>query len=331
VTKRAQPSPRGAARASRSGNAVHAPSLATRLVAIVSDIHFDCHDPAAWRAFRLWHAANRPAETVVLGDFVDLGMMSRYRQGDDDPLNAIEQVKVFVREANALAAECGRLTVIEGNHDERWGRLVEAFQAGALKGAIGLTLREQCVAQGLSADVRWIRESAKTPPLRLGGFTLRHGHRQVGRFGGPVHIAANRVNKNLGASEVVGHHHRAQLFARSAGGRTAVVIANPCMTGDHEYAPDADWQRGFTILETFGEGHGLATAYPIVMHDGAFAWAGRLYDGRASIRAEAARAPSKPPKAKPVERTTKRTKAPAAPARKPSKKTPKPVAKKARR
>lgn len=146
-----------------------------------------------------------------------------------------------------------------------------------------------------------------------------------------MHIAANRVNKNLGASEVVGHHHRAQLFARSAGGRTAVVIANPCMTGDHEYAPDADWQRGFTILETFGEGHGLATAYPIVMHDGAFAWSGRLYDGRASIRAEAARAPSKPPKAKPVERATKRTKAPAAPARTPSKQPSKPAAKKARR
>jgi len=298
VTKRrAPPSIRGAARASRSRNAAHAPSPATRLVAIVSDIHFDAHDPAAWAAFRLWHTTNRPAETIVLGDFVDLGMMSRYRQGDEDPLNAIEQVKEFVREANALAAECELLTVVEGNHDERWGRLVEAFQAGALKGAIGLTLREQCYAQGLDSRVRWIRESAKTPPLRIGGFTLRHGHRQVGRFGGPMHIAANRITKNLGASEVVGHHHRAQFFARSAGGRTAVVIANPCLTGDHEYAPDADWQRGFTIIETLGADR--ATAYPIVMHDGAFAWAGRVYDGRAILREAAARvAPPRPVKAR---------------------------------
>lgn len=125
--RRAEPTHRGAARASRSDSAASRTSPATHLVAIVSDIHFSSHDGPSWRAFRLWHAANRPAETIILGDFIDLGMMSRYRQSDDDPLNAIEQVKVFVREANALAAECGLLTVIEGNHDERWGRLVEMF------------------------------------------------------------------------------------------------------------------------------------------------------------------------------------------------------------
>lgn len=262
---------------------------------MVSDIHFDLHHEGAWRAFRRWHAANRPAETVLNGDIVDLGMCSRYPQRPGDPLNAIEQIRVMVAEVNALADEAGRVVVVEGNHDERWSRLLEVFQATALEGAVGLTLREQCRAQGLRDDVVWLRESTRTRGHSLGPFLVRHGHRQGSRFS-PIHVAANRVTKGLGQCEIVGHHHRAQLFCRTAGARTAVVIANPCLTLDHEYAPDPDWQRGFTVVEVFdGPRHEpRATAYPVVMApDGSFAWGGAVYsaDPDPPPRARAPRAP----------------------------------------
>ena len=51
-------------------------SIKSDVVAIISDIHFDLHHEPTWKAFRKWHADTKPAKTIVLGDFVDLGMMS---------------------------------------------------------------------------------------------------------------------------------------------------------------------------------------------------------------------------------------------------------------
>jgi len=72
--------------------------MKSQLVAIVSDIHFDLHDVPTWHAFRKWHKDVKPDKTVFLGDFIDLGMMSRYSQGKDDPLFAIPQIKAFIKE-----------------------------------------------------------------------------------------------------------------------------------------------------------------------------------------------------------------------------------------
>lgn len=248
-------------------------------VAIVSDIHFDLHHVPTWNAFRKWHSDVNPDKTVILGDFVDLGMMSRYTQGKDDPLYAIPQIKAFVQEANDLIKECGELIILEGNHDERWSKFLGGAAPYALKDALGLTLEDQCYAQGLSNNVSWLREDTEVRGVKCGPFVLRHGHNQSGRFGGGKHLAANRIAKSLGQSEVFGHHHRAQLYCQTAHGKTAIGIANPCMTGDHEYSKDPDWQRGFTILEIFGDDMELASPYLVVMDNGRFAWNGTVYDG----------------------------------------------------
>ena len=54
------------------------------------------------------------------------------------------------------------------------------------------------------------------------------------------------------------------------------------MTIDHNYLPDPDWQRGFTILECWETSKKVrVTPHVIIAQDGAFAWAGEVYDGRA--------------------------------------------------
>lgn len=255
----------------------------SRIVAIVSDIHFDLHDVQAWKSFRQWHRAIRPHTTVVLGDFVDLGMLSRFVQGTNDAMHAIPQIKCFVDEANALKRECTRLVVIEGNHDERWAKALCGAAPWLFRGALGLSLEAQCRSQGLDARAEWRCESARQPSFTVAQFALQHGHKQAGSFGGGVHIAANALNRGLGQSYVRGHHHRGQMFAKSAHGRTAVSIANPCLTIDHDYAPGADWQRGFTVLEAFKRPDGTehATPHLVLMERGEFAWNGRVYDGKA--------------------------------------------------
>ncbi len=253
----------------------------SQIVAIVSDIHFDLHDVPTWRAFRKWHTIVKPDKTVMLGDFLDLGMMSRYTQGKDDPLYAVPQIKCFVKEANALALECGELVILEGNHDERWSRYVAGAAPHVLKDALGLTLKDQCLAQGLNPDMTWHREDMEFKGVPCGPFILRHGHNQSGRYGGGKHLAANRIQKSLGQSEVFGHHHRAQMHCQTAHGKTAIAIANPSMTKDHDYAKDPDWQRGFTILEIFEDPSGefCATPHVVVMQNGRFAYGRTVYDG----------------------------------------------------
>jgi predicted phosphodiesterase len=252
----------------------------SEIIAIVNDIHFDEHDVPTWRAFRKWHKDVRPAKTIMLGDFLDLGMVSRYTVGKTDPLFAIVQIKCFVKEANELIKECGELIVVEGNHDERWDKHVYGAIPSALRDAIGLSLREQCFAQGLDKKVKWVKEDVQVKGVQCGPFLLRHGHNQARGFGGGgKHLAANRIMKTLGQSEIFGHHHKVQMHCQTAQGKTAIAIANGCMTGNHGYDPDPNWQRGFCVLELYGPGNKYATPHPIIIQEGHFAYNGKVYNG----------------------------------------------------
>lgn len=249
----------------------------SQIISIVSDIHFDLHDIPTWRAFRKWHTYTKPHRTIILGDFLDLGMMSKFVPGAHDTRDPIAQIKCFVPEVNALAAEAGTVEVMEGNHDERWGKFVMGAAPDVLKDAKGLSLREQCLAQGMNPAIVWHREGLDDAGIKVGHIHYRHGHRQAGQFGGGKHLCANRLMKSMGVSEGFGHFHRAQMFWQSAHGRTAVSVSNPCMTRPHDYAGAyPDWQLGFTKVEVVN-GHGFP--YVIVMEKGVFAEGGRVYDG----------------------------------------------------
>jgi predicted phosphodiesterase len=248
------------------------------VVAIVSDIHFDQVDWPTWNAFKKWHADQKPDKTVILGDFVDFGMLSKYLQGSKDPVNAIPQIAMFVQEANALKKNSKNVIVMEGNHDERWDKAIFGAHGAALKDAKGLTLKDQCMYHGLDKGITWLKEDLENTGVKCGPFVLRHGHRQ-GTGWGARHLAANRIQRSLGVSEVFGHYHRAQMFCQTAHGKTAVAIANPHMSGEHSYTSDPDWQRGFTVLELYGPDNIYATPHLVLIQDGRFAWGGTLYDG----------------------------------------------------
>lgn len=258
--------------------------MKSHIVAIVSDIHFDQHDTKLWAGFKAWCKAVKPAGVVVLGDIVDFGMLSTYAQSGSDPVKAINQIKLAVSELNQVKATCGRLWCAYGNHDERWERVVLGARAQNLEGAVGLSFVEQMTAQGLEG-VEWFRESCDTPGLILGkkAFMARHGHNQAGRFG-IVHISARLLNEQPTISTGVGHHHRAQLACRTHYDGTVIqAIANPHMSGNHEYGSRApNWQRGFTILEFYGAKRlrdcaNFTSQIVIADRRSRFAYGGRVY------------------------------------------------------
>lgn len=251
----------------------------SRLIAVINDVHIPNQHPRAWALFRAWHAAVRPHETIVLGDGIDLAAASRFALDERDTPFLVDEFRAFGREMDALAAECGTLTIALGNHEARLAKALAGQSATALRGLRGTSFREIAEANGLTARVAWFAESLEQPGLVRGQFLLQHGDRQAGLGGGGVHLAATAVARGLGQSFVRGHHHRAQMFARTAYGRTAVAVASPCLTRDHDYAggQSADWQRGWTVLEVSGRDPATATPYVVVVLDGTVSWGGRTW------------------------------------------------------
>ena len=252
---------------------------APQLVAIASDIHWRSEAPS-WRAFRRWHATVRPHRTILLGDLIDAAMVSRHDPHKDDPATILEELEALVDQCNALAAECGELTLCIGNHDKR----VEAYLRGprpqVTKGLRGITLPELAREHGLDARVKWFEETAERPWLPLAQFHLQHGHNSSGRFGAGMHPAAMSVTKSNGHSVLRGHLHRGQVYARTAFGRTAIGIANPCMVKPMGYAPNADWQQGFSALLLRPPTFDYATPFVVFCDDeGGFCWGDRYYSG----------------------------------------------------
>lgn len=273
----------------------------SRIVVMLSDVHFPHHDQSAWEAVMEFIVEVQPYWVVLDGDLVDLAGLGVYEKKGDEP-TALEELMVAIREINRLAAVCERVTFVVGNHENRWKRILGGVAPHILEGLEGLTLRDQFRAQGLSQRVEWFEESVSQPALRVGQFHIRHGHKQAGRFGGGVNIASTRLNKSLGVSEAVGHHHAAQHVARAGHGRVAQVIANPCLTQMHEYAgSDMVWLRGFTIFELFPSGKWAQPHLIVLSPRRRFAWAGRVY-GQGKTRREDPKthSASKPAASKPA-------------------------------
>jgi len=261
----------------RGGPAAGAPR-ASRLVGVVSDIHFPVPHRKNWQAWLAWVRRNRPWKVIIAGDAMDMLPVSRHDKHRDDPVHLLAEIEECVGACNELAGLAEHVVFMPGNHEKRYERYLHGPTPHVLRGLKGLTLEEQMRANGLVDKVAWYTEKVGATGIAVGQFVVRHGDKQTGRFGGGINLATNRLNKSLGQSELFGHHHVAQMAARSAHGRTAVVIANPCIADYQDYAgSDVTWQSGFTILEL--DARDYATPYIVLMQDGRFSWGGVTYDG----------------------------------------------------
>jgi predicted phosphodiesterase len=250
-------------------------TLNSGIIAIVSDIHFPHHDKAVWKAFKKWAAYVKPKRIIILGDFVDLEAISRFGKSPGSTPYVVNELKLFIQEANWLAT-IAQVDIVFGNHEARFDKKVAEAFGYAANGLLGLTLKDQLYFQGLDNHIKIYEESTKFRGIQIGQFLLRHGDKQAGRVAAK-NIASIKLDKSLGDSEIVGHHHAMQYVCRTNGPKIAQAIVNPCMTIDHEYAVGNQWVRGFTILEEVSKD--FVTPYPVVIHQGKFAYGGRVYNG----------------------------------------------------
>lgn len=222
-------------------------------VIVASDIHFGAHLEQAVASFLDFTAANLPSLVVLAGDIVDLSAISSYDPDEGSAAEVIPEIKGAVKWTNAIAKACP-VYILSGNHEDRWRRAVVGSRAVSLKGAKGLTLHDQFLAQGLDPSVRWVDEGPGTPGLMIGkrALLIRHGHVQSGKYSSAKSVPDKLLRQTPTVSTLVGHHHRGGFLANTVLGDTIFGIANPHLSGDHAYNPNANWQRGFTLLEFYG-------------------------------------------------------------------------------
>jgi predicted phosphodiesterase len=261
--------------------------MRSQTVFIVSDIHIPHHDHAAWEAIVACMNDVRPDWVIVLGDGIDLGMLSAYKRGRNDPVEALPEVKAFTREMNRISHLTKRTTILYGNHCIRWENYLLGAKPEVMKGVRGLTLEDQCRWEGMHPSIEWTKESTFNTGIKLGSKCIaRHGDKQARNgISQPRNLANNMLTKSNGFSEIVGHHHRLSYQVQTAHEVDAFAIANPCVTPMHDYAgSDRRWQQGFTCVELSAPDFDDVTAYPVLMQRQRFSFRGKTYDGHAIAR-----------------------------------------------
>lgn len=256
------------------------------IIGVASDMHLGILHEPTFVAFEEWCKEVQPDELFLNGDTFDFSSLSDYPKSSDALECAIDEVVFGVEILNRLKRYTDRMRIQVGNHCKRWDKVLLGSRSQALKGAKGLTLKDQCLAHGLDPDIEWVKETAKTPAAWLSqDLIARHGDMQSGKFGGAVNLCTNRLAKNNGISEILGHHHRAQIAYRTALDRTSFVMSLPTMADYEDYAPGADWQRGWATL-TFNRKpkHREPPTLPLVVQPalvtvehGIAMWGGRMY------------------------------------------------------
>jgi hypothetical protein len=262
-------------------------SARSQTVFIVSDIHIPHHDVAAWEAVLACMADVRPDWVIVLGDGIDLGMLSAYKRGANDAVHALDEVKAFVREMNRVSSLTKRTTIKYGNHCVRWENYLLGAKPEVMRGVKGLTLEDQCKWNGLHPSIEWTKESTFNTGIKLGSKCIaRHGDKQARNgISQPRNLANNMLTKSNGVSEIVGHHHRLSYQVQTAHDIDAFSLANPCITPMHDYAgSDRRWQQGFACIEMMAPDFDLVTPYPVLMQRQRFSFRGKTYDGHAIAR-----------------------------------------------
>ena len=259
--------------------------MTAHTVVVASDIHFPHHHEKLWKNFKRFLRDAKPAHLILAGDLVDLVQLSIFEQPEDALSSGIDEIRIAAKQINSLLEFCP-VTIMPGNHEDRWRRAIFGNRQRALKGAVGLTFREQFYAQGLDKSISFKEENLEFPGLWVGSRALlvRHGDKQSSRFGTQA-IANKALRETPTISTLVGHHHRAELQARTVLGETLFSIANPHMSGTHDYNPWPNWQRGFTVFDFYGERR-LADCKKFTPHlvvcddEGSFCYAGKEYTSR---------------------------------------------------
>lgn len=198
-------------------------------------------DPLTLRAVERYMKEQAWDEVIQLGDFMDFNVISSHNK---DNLRAVagSSVRKDYDAGNRVLdrwqkAHSGKWTILEGNHDFRVERYIDAHPEleGSLEMPIGLHLKER--------GIKWIKSWSEGLLHSVGKANFLHG-----LYTSDHHAKA--MVSNFGMNVFYGHLHDFQLYSRVLHGDNKTIVGQSlgCLCSYRQYwmkrRPNR-WQQGF--------------------------------------------------------------------------------------
>ena len=243
-------------------------------VAVLPDIHFPYQDDKALNAVLKYLGDHEWDEVVLLGDLLDFDQISDHnkrrlkslcRPLEDDYKLANEFLDRLGMEVVAY-----KRTLLEGNHEDRVTRYVEANPAmkGMVEVPFGLHLKDR--------GIKWVQSWSKSEVHQIGKANFIHGF---------YHSDSHAKTHVLAFEENVfyGHLHDFQQYSKRSRGnnKTKVGQSLGCLCDYEQYYMKnrpSRWQQGVSTF--FFKPDGYFSYYISMIFNGEFiSPEGKLYKG----------------------------------------------------
>lgn len=251
-------------------------AVTTERALVLPDIHNPVEDKLSMRAVERYMADHKWAEVIYLGDFVDLGVISSHNKHNLRAISGKSLAQDYAA-ANDMLDRHQRLcpgakfTLIQGNHEHRAERLVDAQPV--LQGSVE---PEICLSLG-PRGIEWVPFWSDGAVYSKGKANFGHGW-----YTGKGH--SRKTIEACGANFFYGHDHGIECTPKVFRGDNDTVVAQSlgCLL---EYRQSyiqgrpTNWQQGMGVFHFRPDGF---FNYSVVMiFDHAFVSPeGVFYDGK---------------------------------------------------
>lgn len=238
---------------------------------IKTDEHQDSTKPfnPAYLLLKKFAKHLKPDFVVDLGDWLDMAYIASFNKERLDTISGMtfkDDYDLGKRELDFWQSVTPKLYMIQGNHDERTERLIDAVPA--FKGLIDYHIVFDFEGRGI--EYRRILDE----PLRIGKLTFIHGW-YTNKYHAAKHLDVYSGNI------CYGHCHRFMTISKNLAHHNEEIQAW-CIGGLCDKAPDymkgrpTGWQNGFAIM--YLQDNGDFNLYPINIINGGFVWEGRKWE-----------------------------------------------------
>lgn len=239
---------------------------------IYGDTHHPFHDPAAQEVLYKLLDLISVDRVFHLGDLVDNWQLSNFIPPDERLLTAAQKdlADQFLMAAQHLGTVAGltpdaERTLLEGNHEDRWSRMLrKAQQDPRWRHVLGLprvqeALRLPSLLGTASAGFEYYNYRENVVPLNK-HMVLTHGNRTT-------KWAARAMLEQYGRSVIFGDTHRVQNYVKRDMKATEAAWNIGCMCDLNPHYGDQnaaiDWAQGFALV-IHDDHHSVASHFNVI-------------------------------------------------------------------
>ena len=210
----------------------------------------------------------KPDFAIDLGDWLDFDYLSKFTENDDlsrEGKRLQKDVDLALRDLDEWAEITSEHVKLQGNHDARLDRLIEA------QPAFEWLVAPEKLFEFVQRGIHYVRD--REQPYRLGKLNVIHGW-YWSKYHAQKHLDA------LSGNVVYGHVHAFQTASKvlEAQGDEIAAWSLGCLSDkapSYKKGRPSGWQNGFAVV--YVDECGRFNLYPIRIIGGAFLFEGKQY------------------------------------------------------